>query len=112
MENTEKSALELAEKEIAETGALSFPGRRRLWEAMGPLEPREQDSGTPRSLTGPLKKRAELALACAKESWGFGRDTKFYELAGIYGFHYGNPGNSGFFHFGGHDGNPDRKSVV
>ena len=36
MENTEKSALELAEKEIAETGALSFPGRRRLWEAMGP----------------------------------------------------------------------------
>ena len=26
MENTEKSALELAEKEIAETGALSFPG--------------------------------------------------------------------------------------
>ena len=67
MENTEKSALELAEKEIAETGALSFPGRRRLWEAMGPLEPREQDSGTPRSLTGPLKKRAELALACAKK---------------------------------------------
>lgn len=67
MENTEKSALELAEKEIAETGALSFPSRRRLWEAMGPLEPREQDSGTPRSLTGPLKKRAELALACAKK---------------------------------------------
>ena len=67
MENTEKAALELAENEIAETGALSFPGRRRLWEAMGPLEPREQDSGTPRSLTGPLKKRAELALACAKK---------------------------------------------
>lgn len=67
MENTEKSVLELAENEIAETGALSLPSRRKLWEAMGPLEPREQDSGIPRSLTGPLKKRAELALACAKK---------------------------------------------
>lgn len=67
MEITEKSVLELAEKEIAETGKLSFPGRRRLWEAMGTLEPRERDSGIPRSLTEPLKKRAELALACAKK---------------------------------------------
>lgn len=67
MVSTEKSILELAENEIAETGALSFPSRRRLWEAMGTLEPRERDSSTPRSLTEPLKKRAELALACAKK---------------------------------------------
>lgn len=67
MVSTEKSVLELAENEIAETAVLSFPGRRRLWEAMGPLEPRERDSGTPRSLSEPLKKRAELALACAKK---------------------------------------------
>ena len=59
--------LEQVEKEIAETGVLSFPSRRKLWEAMGPLEPRERDSGTFRSLTEPLKKRAELALACAKK---------------------------------------------
>ena len=67
MVSTEKSILELAENEIAETGALSFSNRRRLWEAMGALEPRERDSCTPRSLTEPLKKRAELALACAKK---------------------------------------------
>ena len=31
--------LEQVEKEIAETGVLSFHSRRKLWEAMGPLEP-------------------------------------------------------------------------
>ena len=67
MENTEEVVLRLAEDEVAQTGVLSFPGRRRLWEAMGPLEPRERGSGVPRALTGPLKKRAELALACAKK---------------------------------------------
>lgn len=67
MENAQKSILELAEKEVAETGTLSFPSRRKLWAAMGPLEPRERDSDTPRTLTAPLKKRAELALACAKK---------------------------------------------
>ena len=67
MEPTMNPILNLAEKEIAETGVLSFPSRRKLWEAMGPLEPRERDSGTFRSLTEPLKKRAELALACAKK---------------------------------------------
>ena len=67
MEPTMNPILNLAETEIAETGVLSFPSRRKLWEAMGPLEPRERDSGTFRSLTEPLKKRAELALACAKK---------------------------------------------
>ena len=67
MEHIMIPILEQVEKEIAETGVLSFPSRRKLWEAMGPLEPRERDSGTFRSLTEPLKKRAELALACAKK---------------------------------------------
>ncbi len=54
-------------QEAADTGVLCLPSRRRLWEALGPLEPREQDSSVPRSLTPPLKRRAELALACAKK---------------------------------------------
>lgn len=67
MENSKIPALELAQEELAKTGALSISARLKLWEAMGPLEPREQDSPAPRSLTGPLRKRAELALACAKK---------------------------------------------
>ncbi|NBI67512.1 hypothetical protein D1646_11965 [Pseudoflavonifractor sp. 60] len=59
--------LEQAVKELAETGTLSFPARRRLWEAMGPYEERPEDDPVPCSLTPALKKRAELALACAKK---------------------------------------------
>lgn len=56
-----------AEKEIAESGKLSLTSRRKIWQAMGEIEPRKRDSLKPRSLTEPLKKRAYLALACAKK---------------------------------------------
>ena len=56
-----------AEKEIAESGKLSLTARRKIWQTMGEIEPRERDSLKPRSLTEPLKKRAYLALACAKK---------------------------------------------
>lgn len=62
-----KKVLEQAQKELAESGKLNIAVRRELWQAMGELEPREQDSPTPRTLTEPLKKRARLALACAKK---------------------------------------------
>ncbi len=55
--------------EVTETGALSFPTRRQLWLALGEWEWRDEDDmeETPRALTGPLKKRAGLACACAKK---------------------------------------------
>ena len=56
-----------AEQEIAESGKLSLTARRKIWQTMGSLEPRKRDSLKPRSLTEPLKKRAYLALACAKK---------------------------------------------
>ena len=56
-----------AEKEIAESGKLSLTARRKIWQTMGEIEPRDRDSLKPRSLTEPLKKRAYLALACAKK---------------------------------------------
>ena len=56
-----------AEKEIAESGKLSLTARRKIWQTMGEIEPRDRDSIKPRSLTEPLKKRAYLALACAKK---------------------------------------------
>jgi len=62
-----KQVLDLAEKEISATGTLSFPSRRALWEAMGPWEERPEDDPVPRFLTESLKKRAKLALACAKK---------------------------------------------
>lgn len=67
MEISKDIVLEEAVKALAETGILDLPTRRKLWETMGPLEPREQDSSVPRALTEPLKKRAELALSCAKK---------------------------------------------
>lgn len=65
----EKELFGRAAEEVAETGQLSFPTRRRLWLALGEWEQREEDDmeEQPRSLDGPLKKRAELALACAKK---------------------------------------------
>ena len=56
-----------AEKEIAESGKLSLTARRKIWQTMGEIEPRDRDSLKPRSLTEPLKKRAYLALVCAKK---------------------------------------------
>lgn len=56
-----------AEQEIAESGKLSLTARRKIWQTMGEIEPRKRDSLKPRSLTEPLKKRAYLALACAKK---------------------------------------------
>lgn len=70
IKNLERFVLEQAQKEISETGVLSFATRRTLWEAMGPLEVREQDSDVPRTLSEPLKKRAKLALECAKKVTG------------------------------------------
>lgn len=59
--------LEQAVQEVAETGALSFAARRELWLAFGPWEERDEMDDSPRVLTEPLRKRAELALACAKK---------------------------------------------
>lgn len=56
-----------AEKEVAESGKLGLTARRKIWQTMGEIEPRKRDSLTPRPLTEPLKKRALLALACAKK---------------------------------------------
>lgn len=67
MDHSKSLVLELAKKELAEKGTLDISVRRKLWEAMGPLEPRKQDCAEPRTLTEPLKKRAELALACARK---------------------------------------------
>ena len=59
--------LEQGVKEISETGRLSFPIRRALWLALGPWEERDEMDESPRTLTEPLRKRAELALTCAKK---------------------------------------------
>lgn len=67
MENKTSTILARAQQEISETGALCFPTRRKLWLAFGPWEVRVEDDPYPRTLTEPLKKRAELALACAKK---------------------------------------------
>ena len=56
-----------AVQETAETGALSFDTRRGLWLALGPWEERDEMDDSLRPLTEPLRKRAELALACAKK---------------------------------------------
>ncbi len=56
-----------AVQETAETGALSFGTRRGLWLALGPWEERDEMDDSLRPLTEPLRKRAELALACAKK---------------------------------------------
>lgn len=67
MENKANIILAQAQQEISETGILSFPTRRKLWLAFGPWEVREEDDPNPRTLTEPLKKRVELAQACAKK---------------------------------------------
>lgn len=54
-------------KEVSKTGRLSFPVRRALWLALGPWEERDEMDKSPRTLTEPLRKRAKLALACAKK---------------------------------------------
>ena len=59
--------LEQAVKEVSETGELSFSTRRKLWLALGPWEEGDEMDSGPRALTESLKKRAELALACAKK---------------------------------------------
>lgn len=60
-------ALKQAQEMLAKSGILDLAARRGIWQAMGEIEPREQDSSTPRTLAEPLKKRARLALACAKK---------------------------------------------
>lgn len=67
MENEISIILTRAQQEISENGVLSFPTRRKLWLTFGPWEVRAEDDPNPRELTEPLKKRAELALACAKK---------------------------------------------
>lgn len=60
-------AFEKAVREVAETGTLSFAARRKLWLAFGPWEERDEMDKSPHALTEPLRKRGELALACAKK---------------------------------------------
>lgn len=67
MEGEIEVILNQAEKELVEIGKLTITARRNIWRAMGDLQQREQDSTTPRTLSEPLKKRATLALACAKK---------------------------------------------
>lgn len=67
MSDNRNVILSQAEKEVAETGTLRFSTRRRLWLELGPWEVREEDDPEPRSLTEPMRKRAELALSCAKK---------------------------------------------
>lgn len=67
LDNKENKVLEQAQKELIANGKLNITVRRKIWQAMGELEAREQDSPIPRTLTEPLKKRALLALACAKK---------------------------------------------
>ncbi len=61
-------ALSNAAAELARTGTLSFPARRRLWEAFGPYEGPPEDAAVPCALTEPMRGRAELALASAKKT--------------------------------------------
>lgn len=67
MNGNGNEALAQAQEMLAESGRLDITVRRKLWQAMGALEVREQDLSTLRTLTGPLKKRARLALVCAKK---------------------------------------------
>lgn len=67
MNENGNEALAQAQEMLAESGRLDITARRKLWQAMGALEVREQDSSILRTLTGPLKKRARLALVCAKK---------------------------------------------
>lgn len=67
MNGNGNEALTQAQEMLAESGRLDITARRKLWLAMGALEVREQDSSTLRTLTEPLKKRARLALFCAKK---------------------------------------------
>ena len=67
MNGNGNEALAQAQEMLAESGRLDITARRKLWQAMGALEVREQDSSTLRTLTEPLKKRARLALVCAKK---------------------------------------------
>ncbi|MDE7325907.1 MAG: hypothetical protein K2N63_06495 [Lachnospiraceae bacterium] len=67
MDSRENKALEQAQEILEKSGKLNITVRRQIWQAMGPLTPRKQDSGVPRILTKPLKKRAMLAIACAKK---------------------------------------------
>lgn len=67
MENSLSTILTQAQQEISEIGVLSFHVRRKLWLALGPWEVQEEDASAPRTLTESMKKRAELALACAKK---------------------------------------------
>ena len=62
MNGNGNEALVQAQEMLAERGRLDITARRKLWQAMGDLEVREQDSSTLRTLTEPLKKRARLAL--------------------------------------------------
>ena len=59
--------LDQSVKEVSETGSLSFPTRRALWLALGSYEERDEMDDSPRPLTEPLRKRAPLALACARK---------------------------------------------
>ena len=63
----ENKALKQAQEMLAKSAKLDITARRELWQAMGALEVRSQDSPVPRTLTEPLKKRARLALACAEK---------------------------------------------
>ncbi len=67
MEDDGYKAIIKAQELLAESGKLDIMARRKIWQAMGALEEREEDSFVPRTLTEPLKKRALLALACAKK---------------------------------------------
>lgn len=66
-QDLEETLFDEAVREVAETGELSFPTRRRLWLELGPHDPRDEMDDDPRALTGPLKIRAGLAIACAKK---------------------------------------------
>lgn len=68
MDGKENEVLAQAQEILAKSGRLDIAERRGLWQAMGALEACGQDSCAPRALTEPLKKRARLALACAKKA--------------------------------------------
>lgn len=52
-------ALKQCGQELAESGKLSLPARRKIWQAMGEIEPRKRDSVKPRTAT-----QVKLRLAC------------------------------------------------
>ena len=82
MEDDGYKAIIKAQELLAESGKLDIMVRRKIWQAMGALEEREEDSFVPRTLTEPLKKRALLALACAKKVmpvWSKSRKSIFHK---------------------------------